>query len=358
MKYPTAPRTDLIDILHGVAVRRSVPPLESADDPATAAWVGARKRADPRPARHAAARRPGRAPARAAPRPARCRFRRCAANRLFFTENDGTRAQPTLYCAQGGSGLGATSWTETAVLVDPNGLDADGTTAITRLRTGRRRRSRRLRAVAPRQRRAGAAGPRRRVGRPALADRLEWVKFASIAWCGDGVFLHALSGARHGAARARTVFLPGLVASRRRPAGGAIGWSITGRMRPEVVFEVNVTSDDRHLVITSHHGASDNAEMHVVGLEPDSVRDPDVRCRAPLVTGFSAGWHFIDGRDGRCISAPTPTRRSAASSASISTRRLPGRARGRRRVARHDRRRGGRRTDGCSSARCGTPAAG
>ena len=39
MKYPSAPRTDLIDILHGAAVPDPFRRLESADDPGTIAWV-------------------------------------------------------------------------------------------------------------------------------------------------------------------------------------------------------------------------------------------------------------------------------------------------------------------------------
>ena len=62
-------------------------------------------------------------------------------DRIFFTENDGTRGQAMLYLDQrrGGPACppGADTWVgpyndrERRVLVDPNGLDAHGTTAIT-----------------------------------------------------------------------------------------------------------------------------------------------------------------------------------------------------------------------------------
>jgi hypothetical protein len=60
---------------------------------------------------------------------------------------------------------------------------------------------------------------------------------------------------------------------------------------PEITFEVKVTSDGRHLVIGSYQRASDHAEIHV--LSTDEPRAP-----LSLVTGFTFGWHFIDGRHG------------------------------------------------------------
>ena len=39
VKYPRAPRTNLIEIHHGVPVADPFRTLENADDPATAAWV-------------------------------------------------------------------------------------------------------------------------------------------------------------------------------------------------------------------------------------------------------------------------------------------------------------------------------
>src|SRR3981189_1671046 len=39
MKYPDAPHADVIDILRGIRVPDPFRRLESADDPATAAWV-------------------------------------------------------------------------------------------------------------------------------------------------------------------------------------------------------------------------------------------------------------------------------------------------------------------------------
>lgn len=101
--------------------------------------------------------------------------------RIFYTENDGTRGQAALYAGAGDSGLGA------SCLVDPNLIDADGTTAITvfepdktgdRVVYGLSRHGSDVQELLIHDVAAGAA----------LADRLQWVKFASIAWWGDGFF--------------------------------------------------------------------------------------------------------------------------------------------------------------------------
>ena len=61
---------------------------------------------------------------------------------------------------------------------------------------------------------------------------------------------------------------------------------LTGRA-PDVVFEVHATSDGAHLVITSHRGASDNAEVRVMSIGSGASRT--------LADGFSNAWQFIDG---------------------------------------------------------------
>jgi prolyl oligopeptidase len=267
-------RSDLIDILHGVAVPDPFRRLESADDPATAAWVAAQnartRQALDTPLRERLTKR-----LRELHRVPRMSAPAVRGERIFFTENDGTRGQAILYRAEG-SGLGAD------VLVDPNSLSIDGTTAITVFEpddTGD--------LVAYGLSRHGSDAQELLIhdvaaGAP-LADRLQWVKFASIAWLGRGFFytrypedqeyfcqvwFHRVGDPQ---TRDRLVY--------HRPDA------------PEVVFDVHVTSDDRHLVIASYQGASDHAEVHVAGLHGDDTP------RA-LVSGFTDGWHFIDGRDG------------------------------------------------------------
>ncbi len=137
--------------------------------------------------------------------------------RIFFTEHDGIRNQAVLYVGD-------------RVLVDPNELDADGTTAITLFepdeggdrivyglsRHGSDRQELLVLDVVD--------------GRP-LVDRLEWVKFASIAWWGDAFFYTRYPRPGTVPLEHEQYFLSGLVTSARRPTGGRTNSSITGRMR-------------------------------------------------------------------------------------------------------------------------------
>jgi prolyl oligopeptidase len=304
MKYPDAPRADVIDNLHGVAVPDPFRRLESADDPETVAWVAAQNELcrslldSPLRARLTAR-------LRELHHVSRMSVPAVRGERIFFTENDGTRGQALLY-SSGGLGLGTGGST---VLVDPNLLDPGGTTAITvfepddsgdRVVYGLSRHGSDAQELLIHDVAAGTP----------LADRLEWVKFASIAWWGDGFFYTRYPQ-------------PGTV-----PAGDEqyfcqvwhhrVGDPQASDQRVyhrpdarEVVFDVKVTSDAQHLVIGSYQGASDHAEIHVVRLD-ETVRLPpsplggfgetrkaDTTDTRALVTGFSSGWHFVDGRDGR-----------------------------------------------------------
>ena len=186
-------------------------------------------------------------------------------DRIFFTENDGTRGQAVLCLAREDGQAGGPHAFTPSVLVDPNLLDADGTTAITvfepdaageRVVYGLSRNGSDVQELLIHDVASGAT----------LDDRLDWVKFASIAWRGDGFFYTRYPE-------------PGTV-----PAGDEQYFCQVWHHRvgepqsadrlvyhrpdaPEVVFDVKVTSDERHLVIASYQGASDHAEVHVMRLD-------------------------------------------------------------------------------------------
>jgi len=187
MKYPDAPHVDVIDILHGVAVPDPFRRLESADDAATAAWVAEQNALTRRlldsPLRDGLAAR-----LRELHRVPRMSVPAVRGDRIFFTENDGSRAQAVLYLERCSGGPacppreGARS-----VLIDPNSLSGDGTTAITvfepdgtgdRVVYGLSRHGSDVQQLLMHDVASGAT----------FADRLDWVKFASIAWHGDGFF--------------------------------------------------------------------------------------------------------------------------------------------------------------------------
>jgi len=288
-------RSDLIETLHGVAVPDPFRRLESADDPETIAWVTEQNALTrcllDTPLRGRLTER-----LRELHRVPRMSAAAVRGERIFFTENDGSRAQAVLYIAQE-SGVRD----QGSVLVDPNLLAADGTTAITvfepddtgaRVVYGLSRHGSDVQELLIHD--VALGGP--------LADRLQWVKFASIAWWGDGFFYTRYPQ-------------PGAVPPEHEQYFCQVWYHRIGDPQtadrlvydrpdaPEVVFDVDVTSDDRHLLISSYQGASDHAEVHVADLRGRAgLSDPSgvfgVAPRA-LVTGFSDGWHFIDGRDGR-----------------------------------------------------------
>ena len=267
-------RSDRIDILHGVAVADPFRRLESADDPETIAWV-ADQNARTRAALDGPLRDRLAARLRALHRVPRMSAPAVRGDRIFYTENDGNRAQSILYCAPG-SGLRALG------LVDPNLLDAGGTTAITvfepddtgaRVVYGLSRHGSDAQELLIHDVAAGAA----------LEDRLQWVKFASIAWWRDGFFYTRYP-------EDQQYFCQVWYHRIGHPQSDDV--LVCDRPdAPEVTFDVKMTSDERLLVIASYQGASDHAEIHV--LSPGEGRPPEA-----LVKGFEAGWHFIDGRDG------------------------------------------------------------
>jgi prolyl oligopeptidase len=275
----------LVDTLHGVAVPDPFRRLESADDPDTIAWVAQQNEATERaltsPLRDRLAAR-----LRELHRVPRASVPVVRGDRIFFTESDGIRGQAVLYVCPPGADTSVGPYN---VLVDPNLLSDDGTTAITCFepddtgdrvvyglsRHGSDRQELLIHDVA-----AGAA----------LPDRLQWVKFASIAWLGDGFFYTRYPQ-------------PGSVPPEQEQYFCQVWFHRVGDPQtadrlvyhrpdaPEIVFDVHITSDGRHLIVASYRGASDDAEIHVV--------DPKTGESRALVTGFTDGWHFVDGRGDR-----------------------------------------------------------
>ncbi len=285
-----------MEILHGTPVADPFRTLETTDASETTAWVAAE---------NALTRRlldtPNRARLverlRALHRYPRTSVPAVRGARLFFTENDGTKNQAVLYLqemglAARGSGLGARR-----VLVDPNGMDADGTTAVTAFEPD----DEGARVVYALSRHGSDVQELRVhdvVAGADLGDSVRWVKFASIAWADDGFFYTRFPK-------------PGTVPPEHEQYFCQVWFHRLGDSQdqdhliherpdaPEVVFEVDVTSDGGQLVITSRRGANDNAEVNVVRLKPDATSEVVSAFRRTVVSGFSSGWHFIDGADDR-----------------------------------------------------------
>ena len=210
--YPGARRSPLIETMHGVDVADPYRWLEEDASDETRAWVEAQ---------NALTRSELDGPGRDAliarlrgvydyPRTLSLIGR---GGRLFFTHNPGRLDQPILYVRDA---LDA----EPRVLIDPNTLSDDGTTALTAY------------AVSPDGTHIAYALSEHGSDRQAIAvaevqevlgvrkvlvleDRLEFVKFASIAWISDGqrLLLSAVPRTRQRSAGRRAVLRPDLFPS-------------------------------------------------------------------------------------------------------------------------------------------------
>ncbi len=180
--YPIAPRADHVDDFHGVRVPDPYRPLEADGTAETQAWIAAQQALS---GRYLAA------------LPQRERFRqrlerlwdhpRCTAPErrgewLFFRLNEGLQNQAVLYRQHAGadSELGAAR----TVVLDPNTLSEDGTTAVTVTSF-----SDDGRLLAYNSARSGSDWQRIEVLDVAtgetLPDVIEWCKFGAAAWLPD-----------------------------------------------------------------------------------------------------------------------------------------------------------------------------
>jgi prolyl oligopeptidase len=177
LEYPAARRGDTAHVYHGTRVPDPYRWLEDPDSPETSAWVAAENeltfgfiRTDPR-------RRAIRARLEELWNYPRYSVPQREGGRYFFFRNDGLQNQAILYAARALS-------EPPEVVLDPNALSADGTIALASQSYSR---DGRLLAYG-----LSAAGSDRQeihvrdveTGRD-LADRIQWCKFATVAWAPD-----------------------------------------------------------------------------------------------------------------------------------------------------------------------------
>ena len=287
LRYPIARRSDIADTYHGVQVADPYRWLEEADSPETAAWVEAQ---------NTLTRSVLDGPVRAAlverlttlydyPRTS-VPFRRGV--QYFFTHNTGLQDQPVLYVQALPEG-------PRRVFIDPNAMDADGPVALTALavnddgslaayglsKSGSDRQEIFVRDV--------ETGVDR-------ADRLLWVKFASIAWVKDGSGFYYTRFPEPGTVPPgdehyfNTVYF-----HRLGDAQDADRLIFEKPAERETVFGVKVSDDDRWAVITAFKGSSDRSEVYVVDRHRPSAS------LTPLFTGFGAAYAFIESADARLL---------------------------------------------------------
>ena len=285
--YPPTRKSDVVDDYHGVRVADPYRWLEEADGAETSAWVEAQ---------NALTRSTLHGPVRDAlitrlttlydfPRTSvpirRGRYH-------FFTHNTGLQDQPVLYAQEAPDG-------ERRVLIDPNTMKAEGPVALTALavneagmlaayglsKSGSDRQEIFVRDV--------ETGVDR-------ADRLLWVKFATIAWARDGSGFYYTRFPE-----------PGTVPPGDEHYFNTVHYHVLGDAQDadtlifdkpaerETVFGVEVSDDDRWAVITAFQGSSDRSEVYLLDRH---AREP---APVPLFTGFTAAYAFIESAGGRLL---------------------------------------------------------
>ena len=287
MPYPPARKSDHVDDYHGVRVADPYRWLEDPDSAETSAWVEAENRLT---------RSVLNGPVRdglVAQLTALYDFPRTSvpARRgryYFFTHNSGLQDQPVLYVQEGLNGA-------RRVLIDPNIVTADGPVALTALalddsgtlavyglsKSGSDRQEIFIRRVED-----GTD----------LPDRLLWVKFASLAWVKDGSGFYYTRFPEPGSVPPGDENYFNKVCYHRVGDDQSRDRLIFEKPdERETVFGVDVSDDDRWVVITGFQGSSDRSEVYAID------RRSDTHTPVPLFTGYSAAYAFIETAGDRLL---------------------------------------------------------
>jgi prolyl oligopeptidase len=287
--YPDSPRSDVADTYHGVRVADPYRWLEDGDAPDTQAWVAAQNALTRSfldgPVRDDLVRELTALydyPRTGVP------FKR--GTRYFFAHNTGLQEQPVLY-VQDASAAAPT------VLLDPGSLQGahGGPVALTAMipdesgallayalsESGSDRQELSVRDVS--------------TGRD-LPDRLQWVKFVSVAWtrAGDAFFYTRFPA-------------PGTVPAGDENYFNKVYYHRLGDPqerdalvieRPaerETVFGVETSDDGRWAVISAFRGSSNKSEVHLLDLEVPGAKP------VPVFSGYTAAYSFIESAGGRLL---------------------------------------------------------
>jgi len=288
LDYPTAPTADQVDDYHGERIADPYRSLEDSDAPTSRAWIEAQNALTERvlgevPARHEIRTRLGElwdAPRAGAP------WRR--GERWFQLRNGGLQDQDVLWVAPVPDAEGS-------VLLDPNTLSRDGTTAFSATAVSE---SGDLVAYAISE--AGSDWRTWRVRRAStgedLNDRLPWSKFSSATWTHDdaGFFYGRYpqppaDGAYDAPNRNMELRYHRLGTN---TADDAIVFSTPDE--PEWGYEPEVTDEGRLLVVRVWRGTDPTNRIYIANLS-EGVDRARVR---PLLDEADARYDLIDAVDG------------------------------------------------------------
>ena len=260
LTYPTPPTTDQVDDYHGTAIADPYRPLEDSDAPATRAWIEAENALTEAVL--------GGSPARDEIRARLARlwdFPRAGApwrrgDRWFQLRNTGLQDQDVLWTAGSPDDEGR-------VLVDPNGLSAQGTTTLSAIEV-----SDGGELVACAISDAGSDWRTWTVRNVAtgevLPDRIPWSKFTRAAWTKDDAGFFYCRYPEPPADAAYDAPNRDMELRYHRmgtdPAGDAVVFSTPDE--PEWLFDPEVSEDGGLLVVTIERGTDPETRIFVADL--------------------------------------------------------------------------------------------
>ena len=295
--HPATRREEVVDHLHGRAVADPYRWLEDAGDPEVQAWARAQNDAT----RSHLDALPQRAAFRARLRRLWDHERRGAPRRRggvwLQQRHEGLADQPVLLAApaDGDEPPPDAAW---RVLLDPNGLSEDGTTALVDTATTE---DGALLAYATSQ--AGSDWMTWRVRDVAtgedLPDEVPWAKFASAAWLPDGSgfvyggYAPPPAGEEHAAA---------MRDHRLRLHRLSTSWQddevVHARPdEPEWGFSPSITHDGRWLVVHVFHGTEPRNRIHLAAVDEDGALGPVT----PWLDAGDAHYEVLGALDGRLL---------------------------------------------------------
>ncbi|MBL8862802.1 MAG: S9 family peptidase [Planctomycetes bacterium] len=285
LDYPVAPRADAVDDYHGTRVADPFRLLEDPDAPETVRWIEAqnaltRAWIDAVPQREAIEARLSELwdYARISPPTPE-------GGLWFWSRNDGLQNQAVLLVAERPDEPGR-------VLLDPNGLSADGTLSLTSTSA-----SQDGRFLAYQLSEAGSDWNTIRVREVAsgrdLPDVLEWIKFSSMSWAPDGSGFYYATYPEHASKGVRALANHTLYFHR---LGTPQAQDVVVHARPdqpEWGFGARVTDDGELLVVVQTQGTEQKNRVHVRRLG-----DPAARLE-PVFDAFDAEYTFLAKRGER-----------------------------------------------------------
>jgi prolyl oligopeptidase len=282
--YPPAPPGAHVDDIHGRDIPDPYRWLEDGADPQTTGWLEKEqeltRRLLDRPERPVLEKRLARLhdyPKLSTP------SRR--SGRYFFSRREGGQNQAIWYVQEGPAG-------EPRVLLDPNGLSADGTVAVDFLSP-----SRDARLAAYTITRSGSDLQEIRVRDVATgkdtADELRWVKFSGIAWTADSRGFYYTRYPEPGTVPAGAEHYSPKICYHRLGDPQSKDRVVYERPHDKDAFlSANVSWDGRWLILVVWH------TDHTTEIWALDRRARETRPR-PVVQGFDALWTPIDVADGR-----------------------------------------------------------